>query len=212
MLARLIVDRTSLVMWSVSVVLVVAVAAAGFLIRAERAHPALTRPVAGAIELRAGQSCPDTAPRGVKNTGSGLQDKLVPAGASHLLVCRYQGPLEARRAHLVSSGETGSSNTISRIQNVLDSFTKPPKASVCPNEGRQAPILAVFSYPDRRAVTVLVHFPGCTYASNGSAIGIPVAGQGEDELHKELYKLTPTRHGRAGRGGEYVPAKGRTHG
>ena len=200
-------------MWALSAVLVVAVVAVAFLIRAERAHPAPAKPVTGAIELRADQPCPETAPKGVKNTGSGLQDKLVPAGANHLLVCRYNGPLEARHAHLVSSGETGSSDTIGRVQSLLDSFTAPPEASTCPAEGRQSPVLAVFSYPsDRWAVIVLIHFPGCTYASNGSAIGIPVAGKGENELHKELYKLTPLHHGRAGRGGEHVTAKGQTHG
>lgn len=114
-----------------------------------------------------GSSCPSLLPASDPSTRPGSAQRLVPPGASSLLVCSYHGLNPASQARrLERSGHLGRGSELSTILSEFDALPASRGLSGCPMDDGSA-IVAVFGYPEPPSSPVTVGLTGCRIVSNG---------------------------------------------
>lgn len=112
-------------------------------------------------------SCPGRLPTSEPSARPGSSQKLVPPGASSLLLCSYHGLNPAALARtLERSGHLDRGSLLTAIVAEFDALPASLGMTGCPMDDGSA-ILAVFSYAGPPTSPVTVGLTGCRIVGNG---------------------------------------------
>jgi hypothetical protein len=152
--------------------------------------------------------CPSQDPRVIRSSRSGVNVTLVPAGVAQVLLCRYDGPFGAPRAHIANRFRLVARRLIverARAGGLAAELDRIPQGQsggyVCPSDTGAA-IVAYFRYGSGPPDPVRVELSGCLTATNGHVTR--QAGIGNATVLDNLEALihaTPPRSGRHGTAG-----------
>ena len=144
-----------------------------------------------ALHFTVAAGCPasDRGVTDISNTGSGLTDSLLPAGApSAGLICAYSGgngtPFALKVHRLLAAGDADSLAQLARsvsLAHVDDEMIS------CPAEDGAATLLA-FSYSDRADVNLWIAEGGCGGGSNGDVSATAINNTSFEQLYEAVHR------------------------
>ncbi len=142
------------------------------------------------------QKCPARPPEHIRSRGD-FGTQMAPAGADHLLICRYWLSSYERipRSWLMTERRYTDRQTIDRLASLLQNYPRedPFKGYSCPGDSHLDSALAVFGYPDSRVVDTYIYLTGCTTITNGRWTEIDLFENQRRalELVRDLNRLAP---------------------
>jgi hypothetical protein len=146
--------------------------------------------------------CPSQDPRVIRSSRTGVSETLVPAGVVQVLLCRYDGPFGAPRAHIATRFRLVARRLIverARAGKLAAEFDRIPQGQsggyVCPSDTAAA-IVAYFRYGSGPPDEVKLELNGCMTATNGHVTREAAIGNATvlDNL-EALIHATPPRSG-----------------
>lgn len=126
---------------------------------------------AGASSTASGapDRCPARGPASVpKNSWSATRDRLAPAGATAIRLCRYDGLNSKPRLKFVSANLVTSRKQVGELITQFDALKQLGGATTsCPSDDASQ-ILVLISYGHRHQVRISVALTGCSRVTNGN--------------------------------------------
>jgi hypothetical protein len=112
--------------------------------------------------------CPARGPASVqKNSWSATSDKLAPAGATAIRLCRYDGLNSKPRLKFVGANLITSRKQVDKLIGQFDALKQLHGATSCPSDDASQ-ILALISYGHRHQVRISIGLTGCSRVTNGN--------------------------------------------
>lgn len=125
------------------------------------------------------------------------RQRLAPARASAIRLCRYAGPNARRPFALIGSRVVRGGRLVSGLVGELDTLRPLPKGVISCPEDDGSQMLALLAYPSRQVVTISAGLTGCRIVTNGSVVRTASGSQ----LVGQLEGLVPSSSSRSGDAG-----------
>jgi hypothetical protein len=154
-----------------------------------KTRPRLSK--AGVLPAAAVSHCPSHRPARVSSSRIGASLTLVPAGATQVVLCRYDGPFGASRASVAHRFRLVATLTLNgaRARRLAAELNHLPKMTYRCDDVSGSAVVGFFGYPSGPRDPVTIGLAGCGTATNGHVIrsaslsGAPFADQLEALIH-----------------------------